>query len=164
MQPSATNEPLVEQDDLSEDVPETPTPAAPPVGMMVDPAALAAALAFSVNGPRKIGPAEYQRTRSLHRASLKGQLQRKYLQNGIQLFREQLTADAIAMLNELQPGLYADGFFNVVPVQDGNKLTGLDIRYSNKTIDDRMKVKSFWPTFEHMLAAMLKERAERQAA
>lgn len=127
---------------------------------LINSKALAAAIVAAVNdahGPRKITNAEYLRTRSEHRH--KPLLARVYYQNGIRLDREQLTSDAIEMLNLLQPGIYCDGIFQVVPMQEGAKMSALDIRYGNKSVDDRMRLKSLYATFEHMLAAMLKERA-----
>jgi hypothetical protein len=121
-------------------------------------AALAASIVAAVNansGPRKIGIAEWQRTRSVHRN--KPILDRKYYQNGILLDRNQLTADAITMLNSLQAGSYADGLLRVNAVSDGNKMSALDICYNNKSVDLRMELKSKFPSFEHMLVAMLKE-------
>lgn len=110
----------------------------------------------AANGPRKVSFDEYDRTINNHRN--KPALTRTYFQNGIRLQRDQLTADAINMLNSLRPGSYADGLFQVVAVQDGIKHSALDIRYQNKTIDERMQMKSAYPTFEHMLAAMLREQ------
>lgn len=126
---------------------------------------LADAIVAAVNaaqGPRQIKIGEYMRDRSPHRH--KPALARKFFQNGIMLDREQLSKDAIEMLNVLKPGMYCDGTFRVVPTQDGTKLSALDIRYDNKSIDERMNLKANYPTFEHMLAAMLKEQNETVAA
>jgi hypothetical protein len=120
--------------------------------------ALADAIVSAVNdnrGPRKVTLEEYNRTTDAHRH--KPALARKYYQNGIMLQREQLSADAINMLNALQPGLYCGGVLSVVPTQDGTKMSALDIRYTNKSVDDRMAIKDQFRDFEGMLKAMLKE-------
>jgi len=130
-----------------------------PAAAGVDISALAKAIVGAVNdahGPRKVGFSEYMRTRSVHRN--KPLLARKCFQNGIQLMRDQLTADAIEMLNVVQPGSYFDGFIIVAAIQAGNKMSGIDIRYANKSVDQRMEFKSRFQSFEHLLAALLKER------
>jgi hypothetical protein len=126
----------------------------------VDVSQLASAIVGAVNaaqGPRKVKAGEYQRTRSEHRD--KPQLTKKIMQNGIMLTRRQQTADAINMLNALRPGIHADGFITIVAMRDGQNGTALDIQYPSKTVDDRMNFKSRWPTFEHMLAAVLREQS-----
>jgi hypothetical protein len=126
----------------------------------VDVSELAGAIVQAVNaaqGPRKITAAEYMRTRSVHRD--KPQLTRKIYQNGILLTRRTLTADGINFANAIQPGLYCDGTVQVVPMRDGATGVALDIRYENKTVDQRMALKTKFPTFEHMLAAILREQS-----
>ncbi len=105
--------------------------------------------------PRKIGVARYLRERSVHRG--KPFLTRACYQNGYPLEESQLSADAIEMLNVLKPGQYCQKF-DVRPARHGNSMSGIDITYSNKSLDERMQLKSLYPTFEHMLAAMLKEQ------
>jgi hypothetical protein len=144
------------------EVPEAPEmPAGVPFpGQPVDPnAALAGAIVTAVNaaqGPKKIGVARYLRERSVHRG--KPFLARKTMQNGFQLSEDALSRDAILMANELKPGVYCNGTFRVVAAQDGTSMSGIDIQYSNKSIDQRFTLKSNYPTFEHMLAAILKEQ------
>lgn len=156
--PDMRSAPIDQDDDLGNFNPD-PALAAPAA---VNPhAELAAAIVSAVNdahGPRKLSFHEWNTKRSVHRN--KPLLKRKCFQNGIQLDRYQLTADAIEMLNVLQSGVYFDGFAQVVAMQDGNKLSGIDIRYGNKSVDQRMEFKSRWNTFEHFLAGMI---AERQA-
>lgn len=124
----------------------------------VDVSQLANAIVGAVNaaqGPRKIKAAEYQRTRSVHRD--KPMLTKKVMQNGVVLNRRQLTADAINLVNALKPGIYADGMISIVPLRDGTTGEAYDIRYANKTPDQRMTFKSRWPTFTHMLASVVRE-------
>ncbi len=122
---------------------------------------LAGAIVTAVNaaqGPRKIEADEYQRTRSAHRG--KPALGRKFYQNGILLSRRQLTHEAIRLLHLLRPGSYDNATIHVVPLREGNNRNqpdALDVRYSNKSVDDRMAFKSKFPTFEHMLRAIVKE-------
>lgn len=120
--------------------------------------ALAAAIVAAVNAnqpPRKIKAAEYQRTRSVHRD--KPKLTRPIYQNGYALDIYQLSKDAIEMANQIKPGIYADGLLTVVSIQEGTGMHALNITYPNKSVDERMAIKSAFPSFEHMLARILKD-------
>lgn len=135
-------------------IPDLPSPSS-----NVDIKALAEAIVGAVTatqGPRKITAAEYQRERSIHRD--KPQLTRKVYQNGYMLTRHQLPADAIHLANAIRPGIYANGTIQVVPMRDGTAGMSLDIRYANKSPDERMELKSRFPTFTHMLAAIVREQ------
>lgn len=112
----------------------------------------------AAQGPRKITAAEHQRERSVHRD--KPLLTRKVFQNGFMLTRKQLSADAIHFANEIQPGVYADGMLQVVLLRDGTTGTALDIRYPNKSVDERMALASRFPSIEHMLATIVREQKQ----
>jgi len=152
--PERTSDPqLDEVNDLSPQVDESASGS-------VDVSMLAGAIVQAVNaaqGPRKPTLSEYLTQRSVHRD--KPQLTRRVYQNGMLLTRRQLTADAIHMLNEIRPGIYADGMLQVVPLREGATSMSFDIRYQNKSVDDRMAVKAKFQTFEHMLAAILREQS-----
>lgn len=119
---------------------------------------LAKSIVGAVNdahGPRKVDYGEFMANRSVHRD--KPELTRKIYQNGILLTRRQMSADAINLANALKPGTFANGRVAVVAVADGTQGVALDIRYNNKTPDDRMAFKSLYPTFEHLLASLVRE-------
>lgn len=155
----ATATPQTALDDVNEMFPEDEAPAAPNLDMQ----SLATAIVGAVNaaqGPRVIKNAEYQRTRSQHRD--KPQLTRRVYQNGFLLTRRQMSEDAINLANTLLPGIYADGTVQVVPMRDGAAGMSLDIRYANKSPDERMNFKSRFPSFEHLLAAIVREQQPAQ--
>lgn len=133
------------------------TPEFPPAAVDAGTAALANAIVAAVNanqGPRKIGVARFLRERSLHRG--KGYLTRAVQQNGIDLDESMLNADGIKMLNVLKPGMYCNGVFVVIGLQNN----GINITYNNKSPDDRWNLRSAYPTFNNMLAAMLREQEQ----
>jgi hypothetical protein len=127
----------------------------------VDVASLATAIVGAVNaaqGPRKMSHAEYIRERSEHRH--KPNLGRKFYQNGILLTKRQLTEADIRLINLLRPGVYLGGMFSVVEVRDGDahgRVPAFDLRYSNRTVEDRMQIKSEFGSLGAILRAILKE-------
>lgn len=128
-------------------------------------AELAEAIVGAVNasqGPKKIGHARYMRERSLHRG--KGFLARKVFQNGIEVSEDQISKDAIAMLNALEPGNYAEGLVQVIPTRAGDSMSGIDIVYSNKTVDERIRFATRFPSFEILVSSLLKERRDAVTA
>ncbi|MGC4084440.1 MAG: hypothetical protein QM736_20575 [Vicinamibacterales bacterium] len=125
----------------------------------VDVSQLANAIVGAVNqaaGPRMIKNGEYMRERSEHRD--KPQLTRKVYQNGILLDRRQLTAEDIRLLAHIRPGVYFDGDIRIVELREGDaktNVTSLDIRYENKTVDQRMAFKARFGSFTGTLRAIV---------
>lgn len=68
------------------------------------------------------------------------------------------------MLNVLKPGSYCDDMVLVVPIGGGDRdrfmpmeKRAIDIRYDNRSVDQRMAFNSRFRSFEGLLEAILRE-------
>lgn len=132
----------------------------------VDTRDLAAAIVTAVNAtqpPRQMSSEEYEKSSSnKHRD--KGTLKRRAYQNGFLLDEGTLSKDQIEMLNIIKPGIYCQGKVIVTATQDGQAFSAIDIQYANRTPDQRMEFKTYFPSFSHLLASILKEQTANTKA
>ena len=91
-------------------------------------------------------------------------LTRDSFQNGFKLEEPRLFNTEIALLNRItRPGRYLDRTVEVVVRDEGRGSTSLDIRYPNKTIDQRMEQRGRWRTFTELLQLIVDEQ-DREVA
>lgn len=81
----------------------------------------------------------------------------KGFQNGAQLDPEKLHDEEIELFNQLKPGRYFGGKFEVVRKRDRS----IDFRYANKTVDQRSELKSSAVNFAAMLKLVVMEQESR---
>ena len=108
------------------------------------------------SGPRKIKPAEYLQSRK------KPELDGDYYQNGFAISERFLSREDIALLQQLTPGIYLDGFVTVsAKTAKGGRKT-VSIEHPDRK-DDRMFLKGLAPNFTRLLMLLIDEAKAQRA-
>lgn len=90
-------------------------------------------------------------------------LTRPVYQNGTRLFAPKLHVEEIESFNKIvRPGRYINRLIEVILRQEGSDEV-LELRYKNKTADDRMEHKSAYRDLREMLRLILAEQDEKLA-
>jgi hypothetical protein len=92
--------------------------------------------------------------------SVRPKLKRASFQNGARLDEGRMTAEEITLFNQIKPGLYNHKKWEVAK----GKNKGIDIRYKNKTIEQRIDLKGDARNLATMLRMIVTEQEARAAA
>lgn len=147
------------------DASETPNTPGPGMVSMND---LASAIGASVASAmeardskgRKVTFGEFQRKRNVG----KTKLTRHVFQNGFQLNPSRLKNNQIELLNRLnRTGRYIERKIEVLIREDGAD-EFIEIRYANKSADQRMELRGYIRNFTDMLEQIVKEQDALNAA
>lgn len=153
-----------------DDAEDTDTATAPPPGMVnmndlanAIGASVASALESRDSKGKKVTFGEYNRKRNAGKAKLS----RDYFQNGFKLNAEDLSNEQIDLLNRVsRSGRYIDRKVELI-VRDEGAETVVEIRYANKTADQRMalreNIRNFTDLLKQVVDAQDAENAEEAA-
>lgn len=92
--------------------------------------------------------------------SVRPKLKRVCYQNGARLDEGRMTAEEITLFNQIKPGLYNHKKWEVA--KGRNK--GIDLRYKNKTIEQRMELKGDTKDIAGVLRMIVTEQEAQAAA
>lgn len=112
--------------------------------------------------PRKVSFGEYQRR---HRKPVK--LLRECFDNGLRISEDVLSVEEITLCNQItRSGRYIDRKVEVIVRNEGRPIgdTVLEIRYSNKSADQRFENARLWRDFADMLKKILTEQEAAEVA
>lgn len=85
-------------------------------------------------------------------------------QNGFQMHPSVLSEEEITLLNQItHSGRYLDRRVEVIVRQDGNDMSK-ELRYPNRTADQRMEMKSYFRSLTDMLQQIVTLQAQERAA
>jgi hypothetical protein len=84
---------------------------------------------------------------------------KKFYQNGAEVNTDLMTDDEIALVNQLKPGRYNKRKWEVVKRKDKS----LDVRYPNKTLQQRWQLKAEASNFSAIIQKILLEQEEQAA-
>jgi hypothetical protein len=86
-------------------------------------------------------------------------LSRQTLQNGYEVSEHFLTDEEIRLFNELKPGRYLNRKIEVIVRESENgSADTVDLRYPNKTIDQRYDLKALASNLEDLLRKIIAEQ------
>lgn len=91
------------------------------------------------------------------------ELRGRFFQNGRLIQDDRLTADEINKLNKLKPGRYFDRKVEVLERSENGDVT-VEIRYSNKSMEQRMEMKNLARNLNELLDGILAETKPEKAA
>ncbi len=115
---------------------------------------------MAANTRRKVTFGEYIQKRAIGRAHLT----RACFQNGYHFEEENLSNEAMALLNQIShSGRYIDRKVEVIVREDGSEEV-VELRYKNKTADDRFELRGLVRTLEDMLTQIVTAQTEERKA
>ena len=130
-------------------------PTGPPPGMELAKAiGDAVAAGLEKNNPKKVNYGTYlKRPTAGHPLGMLGpKLKRNYFQNGRQIVYDQVNDAGIELLNQItHSGRYLDRKVEVLVREVGGGEQAVEIRYSNKEVDQRMDLKGLFRSFNDLI-------------
>lgn len=91
---------------------------------------------------------------------MKSKLKRKVYQNGFRLNPNNLSNTEIDGFNAIRGGRYLNRTMEVIVRDEGTASEAVELRYSNKTFDQRMTNKGLWRNLGELVTIIQEEMAE----